>query len=108
LTVQIFARDFPIRCVGGYGPQENDPIERKYKFWAKLDSEVLEAENLEIGFILQMDGNLWAGSELIPGDPNKMNKNGYLFKQFLARHPQLKVVNSLDICQGVITRRRKQ
>ena len=29
-----------------------------------------------------------------------------MFAQFLQRHPQLKVVNSLDICQGLITRKR--
>ena len=61
LSVQINAKDFPIRCVGGYSPQENDPVERKSKFWARLDSEVYEAEKPETGFILQMDGNLWAG-----------------------------------------------
>ena len=33
-------------------------------------------------------------------------KNGEMFGQFLQRHPHLKVVNSLDICQGLITRRR--
>ena len=53
-----------------------------------------------------MDGNLWAGSEIIPGDPNPKNKNGEMFCQFLQRHPHLKVVNSLDVCQGLITRRR--
>ena len=53
-----------------------------------------------------MDGNLWAGQNIIPGDPNPKNKNGELFSQFLQRHPQLKVVNSLDICHGLITRKR--
>ena len=53
-----------------------------------------------------MDGNLWAGPDIIPGDPNPKNKNGEMFSQFLKRHPHLKVVNSLDICQGLITRRR--
>lgn len=27
------------------------------------------------GFILQFDGNLWAGTEIIPGDPHKQNRN---------------------------------
>ena len=34
------------------------------------------------------------------------SKNGEMFNQFLKRHPHLTVVNSLDICQGLITRRR--
>ena len=43
--------------------------------------------------------------DLILGDPNKINNNGRLFKEFLLRHPNLKVVNSLSSCQGLITRR---
>ena len=59
-----------------------------------------------LGFVLQIDGNLWAGANLIPGDPNPMNNNGRHFKDFLSKYPNLTVVNSLSICQGVITRRR--
>lgn len=39
--------------------------------------------------------------------PNKQNKNGQLFSEFLNRNPQLFVVNSLDICEGLITRKRQ-
>ena len=53
-----------------------------------------------------MDGNLWAGSDLIKDDPNPCNANGKLFKEFLRRHPHLKVVNSLELCDGLITRKR--
>ena len=53
LTIQINAQDFSIRCVGGYGPQENDPIERKLKFWARLGVEVEDADNLGLGFVLK-------------------------------------------------------
>ena len=77
------------------------------KFWSRLDVEVQEAENLDVGFILQLDGNLWAGPELIPGDPNLANRNGRLFKEFLSRNPDLIIVNSLSICQGLITRQRQ-
>ena len=55
LTVQIDTKDFSIRCVGAYGPQENDPVEREQKFWSRLGSEVKDADNLGLGFILQMD-----------------------------------------------------
>ena len=106
LTIQINTKDFSIRCVGGYGPQENDPTDRKNSFWSRLSYEAKEADNLDVGFILQMDGNLWAGCDIIPGDPNPINNNGRLFKEFLSKNPNLTVVNSLSICQGLITRRR--
>ena len=54
-----------------------------------------------------MDGNLWAGPDLIPNDPNHSNKNGKLLKKFLEEHENLTVVNSLNLCQGLITRLRK-
>ena len=53
-----------------------------------------------------MDGNLWAGSNLIPGDPNQQNANGRLFQHFLQRNTHLVCVNSLDVCEGLITRVR--
>ena len=53
-----------------------------------------------------MDGNIWAGQELIKGDPNKMNNNGRHFKNFLEKNKHLTVVNSLSMCEGLITRCR--
>ena len=58
------------------------------------------------GFILHFDGNLWAGSQIIPGDPRPQNKNGKLFQEFLERNPHLSVVNALPQCEGLITRSR--
>jgi hypothetical protein len=54
-----------------------------------------------------MDGNLWAGDDLIPGDPNSQNNNGKLFENFPSRNPHLVCVNSLELCEGLITRVRK-
>ena len=106
LVVEIDVSGFKIRCAGGYGPQEYDLIEKKKAFLGRLTSEVEDAQENETGFILQMDGNLWAGSDVIKDDPNPCNANGKLFKEFLKRHPHLKVVNSLDLCEGLITRQR--
>ena len=53
-----------------------------------------------------MDGNFWAGSNLIPGDPNIQNCNGKLFEQFMQRNAHLSCVNSLQLCEGLITRTR--
>ena len=47
-----------------------------------------------------MDGNLWGGPEVVKNDPNHINNNGKLFKDFLRNNPQLSVGNNLDICEG--------
>ena len=64
------------------------------------------AEKAGSGFILQFDGNLWAGNSLIPGDPRPQNRNGKMLEQFLTRNQHLKIVNALPQCKGLITRRR--
>ena len=55
-----------------------------------------------------LDGNLWAGDHIIPGDPRKQNKNGKKFQTFLEDHQNLTVVNSLPLCSGLVTRARKK
>ena len=95
LIVEVDVSGFRIRCVGGYGPQEKDNVDKKKAFCDRLSVEVEEAHENEAGFILQMDGNLWAGSDIIKDDPNPSNYNGKLFKEFLTKFPHLKVVNSL-------------
>ena len=106
LSVQIFVGKLKIRCCVAYGFQETDTIEKKDEFWKYMDEEVLEAENSGSGLVIQFDGNLWAGKEIIPNDPRPQNRNGKLFQQFLARHSHLTVVNSLSVCEGLITRSR--
>ena len=56
--------------------------------------------------MLHFDGTLWAGPNIIPGDPTQQNRNGKMLEEFLSRNPQLTVVNALPLCQGLITRRR--
>ena len=106
MSVLVVVGDMPIRVIVGYGVQENATKEKKEKFWDFIEKEVTEAESLEQGIILQMDGNLHAGDELIKNDPNHQNMNGKLFMQFLQRNPSLTVVNSLTIVEGLITRQR--
>ena len=79
-----------IRCCIAYGCQENDIIDWKY-----LDEDVAQANISGSGFILQFDGNLWAGENIVPGDPRPQNRNGRIFEEFLERNPHLTVVNSL-------------
>ena len=97
-----------IRCCVAYGFQESEKVENKENFWKYLDEEVYFAAIANAGFVLQFDGNLWAGSDIISGDPRTQNRNGKMFKAFLERHPHLTIVNSLPACEGKITRRRSR
>ena len=106
LSVDIFVKNMKIRCCVAYGPQENDNVDKKEAFWSYLDNEVMEATSDGAGFVLHCDGNLWAGSKIVPGDPRPQNKNGKLFEEFLQRNQNLNVVNSLPQCEGLITRSR--
>ena len=106
ITVEIWVEGFPIRLVCAYGPQESDRKERKTKFWDYLTKETQKATKTGAGLIIQMDGNLWAGNNIINGDPNQQNQNGKLFQEFLNLNPHLTVINALPICKGKITRKR--
>ena len=43
LTFKIYASGLKIRCICGYGPQQNHTIERKNKFWSRLNAELEDA-----------------------------------------------------------------
>ena len=107
LVVQVAVCQILVNIVVAYGPQENALKEVKEKFWKFLEEEANKAEEDGHGLIIQMDGNLHAGPELIKSDPNPQNNNGKLFMEFLKRNPYLVVANSLDSCKGMITRQRK-
>ena len=106
ITVEIWVEGFPVRLVCGYGPQECDSKDRKDSFWEYITKETIRANNEGAGLVLQMDGNLWAGENVIKGDPNKQNMNGKRFENFLNQNPHLTVTNALPICEGNITRER--
>ena len=106
LTIEIWVEGFPIRLVCGYGPQNYDKTYRKEMFWNYLNNEVENATNNGAGFILQMDGNLWAGKNIIKDDPRDQNQNGKYFEKFLEKNSSLTVVNALPLCTGMFTRRR--
>ena len=93
--------------MAAYGPQENALIEKKQKFWDFIEKEANQAELEWDCLLIQMDGNLHAGNEIIKGDPNAQKKNGKLFAELLERNRYLIVVNNLDICEGLITRKRE-
>ena len=104
ITVEIWIQGFPVRLICGYGPQLYDGTTRKDKFWKYLDTEVKSAKENGAGVILQMDGNLWAGKNIIKDDPKTQNENGKRFENFLKMNTHLTVVNALEICEGTFTR----
>ena len=105
ISINIFVKTMSIRCVIAYGCQETSPVDRKNAFWEFIEEEVISAKNAGSGFILHFDGNLWAGQDIIPGDPRPQNNNGRIFQQFLERNNNLSVVNALPLCEGLITSR---
>ena len=106
MSVVFYINNLAVRVLVGYGPQENDSKEKKDAFWNFLDTEVVEAELEGQGLVIQFDGNLHAGQDLIKNDPNPQNQNGRLFMQFLQRHSSVSVVNSWSSFEGLLTRKR--
>ena len=107
LAVEVWVEDFPIRVVTAYGPQLGDPLIKKQKFLDFIENQAINAYDNGAGFILQMDSNSHLGPEVIKNDPNLQNLNGRLFCEFLDRMPHLTIINSLPLCDGLITRMRK-
>ena len=64
LVIQLKIGELLVLCVG-VGPQENNMVERKIKFWERLSSEVEEAHENDTAFILKIDENLWAGQNIV-------------------------------------------
>ena len=90
LTVEIWVEDFPTRLVVAYGPQntdrENNPQKHKDKkkiIGDKSRMNPLEPKKNAAGFLVHMDGNLHAGEQIVPKDPNSQNKMANFSKLFL-------------------------
>ena len=108
LVVEVRVKELKIRIINAYGPQESDSVERKTLFWARIQSEVISATEAGSAVIIEMDGNLHCGDEIIRGDPNKINNNGKMFQTFIEENPNLFLLNSSEKCDGLITRRRQK
>ena len=93
--------------VNGYGPQEYDTEDKKYSFWKYFDDEVLNCKKEGSALIFLFDGNAWLGPSIIENDPHIQNKNGEMLHNFLMRNPNLILLNSSKLCEGVVTRSRR-
>ena len=107
LVVEVWINDFPLRVVCAYGPQLNDSLQRKHTFWDFLERQHIDAEKAGAGFIIQMDSNAHLGRDWLENEVNEQNVNGKLFANFLERRSELTLINSLNLCEGNITRMRK-
>ena len=103
MTITISVQNLKIYVVNAYGPQEYDAYDKKNAFWRYLDNEIMNCNMDGSCLMICMDSNAWLGPSLIQNDPHPQNKNGQLFNQFLLRNPQMSLLNSSDICEGLIT-----
>ncbi len=105
LVVQGKVGNINVRFINAYGPQEDDKEELVFAFYEKLEEEVILAKQGGCQLIIECDANAKLGSEIIKGAPDNQSKNGILLWSLIERN-SLTVVNSLDLCEGVITRER--
>ena len=105
LTIQIKVGIYNIRIINGYGPQEDENIEKIYNFWQEIESEVIAARENGCLVVVQMDANAKIGREKFPLDPNEESKNGRIMIEMIDRQ-ELTIANTVDKCIGAITRER--
>ena len=92
-----------IRFFNAYGPQEDE--DRVLDFYVKLEEEIQLAKDNNCYILIEMDANAKLGYGVIKNDPNPQSKSGSLLWALVQRN-NLVVVNSTDVCSGVITRHR--
>lgn len=105
ITVQVSIGSMQTRIINAYGPQEDDPKQLIYSFWQELEKEIIDAYENNCMIVVEMDANAKLGMEHIKNDPNVTSPNGKLLLEMINRQ-NLVVTNSMDICEGVITRKR--
>ena len=55
--------------------------------------------------IIELDANAKVGENIIKGDPNPTSNNGKIMLDIIRRH-NLLIVNTSDLCTGLIIRER--
>ena len=106
LVIQAQLGQLTCRLINAYGPKEGHAKEEQtIAFYAKLDQEIQNAKIFGHLCCLQLDSNAKLGKEIIKNDPNVMSPNGHLLFDVITRNNMI-VCNSLDRCNGTITRRR--
>ena len=105
LVVEIKIANKEIRIVSGYGPQENWPETERMPFFLALEEEIIKAQLAGKSIIIELDANSKLGPQMIPGDMHCQSENGKILAGIIERNG-LVLGNSLDQCEGVVTRKR--
>ena len=105
LVVQCSIGKCNVRIINCYGPQEDEPMDKKLTFWQTLQQEINAAKNVNSMILIQMDANAKLGKKIIKQDPHNITENGKLLKDLIDRE-SLSLLNSSDLCKGAITRHR--
>ena len=93
---------FP-RLILAYGPQENESIDTKEKFYTDFEIET-ERAKLSGDHVLALgDFNAKLGSEFIPSGTHERSANDDILSQIIERK-ELIVVNGTEKCLGTWTR----
>ena len=74
-------------------------------FFLALEEEIVKAEMAGKSLIIELDANSKLGPQCIPGDKHPQSENGRILSEIIRTHGLI-VGNSLQQCQGLITRRR--
>ena len=106
LVVEAKLANNKVRFINGYGPQEKAAEDFRKSFYNQLDLEIKKSRLSGSLICIEMDSNAKLGPMIIPGDPKEQTENGKLLEKVVADN-DLIVVNSTELCRGVITRHRK-
>ena len=106
LVVEAKLAHTKVRFINGYGPQEKAAEDTRKSFYNQLDLEIKKSRLSGSLICIEMDSNAKLGPVIIPGDPKEQSENGKLLEKVVVEN-DLIVVNSTELCSGLITRHRK-
>ena len=92
-----------LRLILAYGPQDNESIDIKEKFYIDFEIEIGRAKLSGDHVLALGDFNAKRGSEFIPNDTPERSANGDILSQIIERK-ELIAVNGTEKCLGTWTR----
>ena len=74
------------RFFNWYGPQESADIDKRVKFYAFLEEEIIKAKLQGALICIELDANAKLGPDIIENDPHEKSSNGELFHGVIVRN----------------------